>query len=85
MRDIDGKGEGGGKGDGVKERGEEEWHWNTQQRKMMKAEVSDAFRIRKGVLVGLGVVMLVVLGGVWVIGRWVVSLVWCWALERCGR
>jgi hypothetical protein len=29
----------------------EPWHWHTTQRKMMKAEMDDAFRLRKSVIV----------------------------------
>jgi hypothetical protein len=48
----------------------EPWHWNTKQRHMMKAEMDDAFRVRKWVvvfLVAFGVASTV--GGVAVL-RW---------------
>ncbi|TVY67362.1 hypothetical protein LSUE1_G009504, partial [Lachnellula suecica] len=46
-----------------KEREKEPWHWHTKQRKMMKAEMDDAFRIR-----GYVMVVLAVLGTVGVLG-----------------
>jgi hypothetical protein len=67
------------------EREDEPWHWNTKQRKMMKAEVSDAFRMRKRVLFVLGVLMVGACMGVYMVGSWVVALVWCWVLEKCAK
>jgi len=29
----------------------EPWHWHTKQRKMMKAEMDDAFKLRKSVMI----------------------------------
>lgn len=56
---------------GVKD-GEETWYWHTKQRKMMRAEVSDAFRLRKSVLIVMGCAGFAVgVSGV-VVGRWVV-------------
>ncbi len=40
----DGKGKGGG---------EESWHWHTRQRGLMKAEMEDAYQMRKWVVVVL--------------------------------
>jgi hypothetical protein len=40
------------KEDGERKDGEP-WHWHTKQRKMMKAEMDDAFRLRKSVMVVL--------------------------------
>jgi hypothetical protein len=40
------------KEDGERKDGEP-WHWHTKQRKMMKAEMDDAFRLRKSVMVFL--------------------------------
>ncbi|KAF7906795.1 hypothetical protein EAF00_001073 [Botryotinia globosa] len=42
--------------EGIKRKEEEPWHWNTKQKKMMKVEVSDAFRFRQWVLIGMAVV-----------------------------
>ncbi|RAL63021.1 hypothetical protein DID88_004107 [Monilinia fructigena] len=42
--------------EGDKQREEEPWHWRTKQKKMMKMEVSDAFKLRQWVLVGMAVV-----------------------------
>jgi hypothetical protein len=60
-------GNGGGEG--------EPWHWHTKQRKMMKAEISDAFRIRNWVVV---VLVLGMLGGVVVSGMVVRQAVSVW-------
>lgn len=38
------------KEDAEKKEGEP-WHWHTKQRKMMKAEMDDAFKLRKSVMV----------------------------------
>lgn len=37
---------------------DEPWHWNTKQRKMMKLEFTDAFEMRKRVVVILASVLL---------------------------
>ncbi|TVY52800.1 hypothetical protein LCER1_G006473 [Lachnellula cervina] len=50
---------------------EEPWHWHTKQRKMMKAEMDDAFRMRKSVMVFLVLVGVGIAVAVGVIGRWV--------------
>ncbi|TGO35603.1 hypothetical protein BHYA_0152g00080 [Botrytis hyacinthi] len=42
--------------EGIKRKEEEPWHWNTKQKKMMKMEVSDAFKLRQWVLIGMAVV-----------------------------
>jgi len=34
----------------VDEKEKEPWHWHTKQRKMMRAEVEDAFKVRKWVV-----------------------------------
>ncbi|KAA8577174.1 hypothetical protein EYC84_007170 [Monilinia fructicola] len=36
--------------EGDKQREEEPWHWRTKQKKMMKMEVADAFKLRQWVL-----------------------------------
>jgi hypothetical protein len=56
--------------EGKGEKEKEPWHWHTKQRHMMKAEMDDAFRVRKWVVVflvcsGVGVAFC----GVWV-GSW---------------
>ncbi|EDN97929.1 predicted protein [Sclerotinia sclerotiorum 1980 UF-70] len=42
--------------EGDRKREEEPWHWHTKQKKMMKMEVSDAFKFRQWVLIGMAVV-----------------------------
>ena len=68
----DGKGEGNG----------EPWHWHTKQRKMMKAEVADAFRIRKSVLVGLAILGVLGVVGVYGAGRWAVWVLTGWGISE---
>lgn len=71
MRSPDSKeviGGGGVEGDG------ETWFWHTTQRKMMKAEVSDAFRLRGGVAVALGICAIGIGLGVVVVGRWLLAV-----------
>ncbi|KAI9053523.1 hypothetical protein LZ554_002478 [Drepanopeziza brunnea f. sp. 'monogermtubi'] len=41
-----GAGDRGANGKGRKEEKEEPWHWHTKQRKMMRAEMEDAFKLR---------------------------------------
>jgi len=58
-----------------KEKEKEPWHWHTKQRHLMKAEMDDAFRVRKWVavfmlLLGLGIAV----GGA-VLVRW---CLWLW-------
>ncbi|TVY85693.1 hypothetical protein LAWI1_G008567, partial [Lachnellula willkommii] len=50
---------------------EEPWHWHTKQRKMMKAEMDDAFRMRGSVMVVLVLVGVGIAVAVGVVGRWV--------------
>jgi hypothetical protein len=71
------KGEGTKRVNGERKDGREQepWHWHTKQRQQMKAEFSDAFRIRKWVVWGLVLsgavgVLAVGMGAVWV-WRWV--------------
>jgi hypothetical protein len=62
--------------DGQWEKGKEKesWYWHTKQRHMMAAEMDDAFRVRKWV-----VVFLVCLGvGVAFCGTWIVM----WIVNR---
>ncbi|TEY39698.1 hypothetical protein BOTCAL_0453g00020 [Botryotinia calthae] len=61
--------------EGIERKGEEPWHWNTKQKKMMKMEVSDAFKFRQWVLVGMAVVatgigLLVLYLGNWIWQIW---------------
>ncbi|TVY42554.1 hypothetical protein LSUB1_G001208 [Lachnellula subtilissima] len=58
-------------GNGNVEGKEEPWHWHTKQRKMMKAEMDDAFRMRKSVMVFLMLVGVGIAVAVGVIGRWI--------------
>ncbi|APA06519.1 hypothetical protein sscle_02g012890 [Sclerotinia sclerotiorum 1980 UF-70] len=46
--------------EGDRKREEEPWHWHTKQKKMMKMEVSDAFKFRQWVLIGMAVVAVVI-------------------------
>ena len=63
-----------GKG-GVKGKEDEPWHWHTKQRHMMKAEMDDAFRVRKWVVVFLLAVGVVGIFGAVGLVRWV-KYVW---------
>ena len=59
-----------------KEGDAERWYWHTKQKEMMRAEVEDAFLIRKwvvGVLLVWGAGMT--LAGL-VVGRWVWNWIW---------
>jgi hypothetical protein len=60
-----------GKGKEKEKEKDEPWHWHTKQRHMMKAEMDDAFRVRKWVVVFL--LSCAVLAGFGVVGvlRWV--------------
>ncbi|TVY14917.1 hypothetical protein LARI1_G008502 [Lachnellula arida] len=66
-----------GSGSGVRhvEGKEEPWHWHTKQRKMMKAEMDDAFRMRGSVMVVLVLVGVGIAVAVGVVGRWVLRRV----------
>jgi hypothetical protein len=68
------EGEREGKG-GVKRKEDEPWHWHTKQRHMMKAEMDDAFRVRKWVVVFLLAVGVVAVFGAVGLVRWV-KYVW---------
>lgn len=66
---------GNGKGAEARKTMEEPWHWHTQQRKMMKAEISDALKLRQWVVASLilgvvGVVFVVTAGLHWVVWLW---------------
>lgn len=67
-----------GKGEGEGGREGEKWFWHTKQRKLMKAEMDDAFRLRNSVatvlVAGLFMGSIVVFGGV----RWSWSVVCGW-------
>ncbi|KAF7959159.1 hypothetical protein EAE96_002674 [Botrytis aclada] len=59
----------------TKRKEEQPWHWNTKQKKMMKMEVSDAFKFRQWVLVGMAVIatgmgLLVLYLGNWIWQMW---------------
>jgi hypothetical protein len=49
---------------------EEKWYWHTKQRHMMKAEIEDAFKVRKWV-----VMFLFVTGGLWIL---LLMMFWSW-------
>ncbi|CZT04647.1 uncharacterized protein RAG0_11039 [Rhynchosporium agropyri] len=52
---------------------DEPWHWHTKQKKMMRAEFEDALKLRKWVVLFLGLVVFSGLGMVLVIGSWMVG------------
>ncbi|KAF3764919.1 hypothetical protein M406DRAFT_260517 [Cryphonectria parasitica EP155] len=54
------------------EAGGSRWYYRTKQRKLLKMEVEDAFRIRGSVLVVLG---LLAVGGTWAAWR---AVCWAW-------
>ncbi|KAE9381119.1 hypothetical protein N431DRAFT_476023 [Stipitochalara longipes BDJ] len=74
-----------GKG-GVKGKEDEPWHWHTKQRHMMKAEMDDAFRVRKWVVVFLLAAGVMAFFGALGFVRWV-KYVWKnWdMIEKPGR
>lgn len=55
------------------------WHYHTKQRKLMKMEAEDAFRIRGSVLVVLGLVALAVSYVTWR------TIWWLWAVVATGH
>ncbi|ESZ96263.1 hypothetical protein SBOR_3318 [Sclerotinia borealis F-4128] len=62
--------------EGDRKREQEPWHWHTKQKKMMKMEVSDAFKLRQWVVVGMAVVavvmgLLMLFLGHWIRQMWV--------------
>ncbi|RFU26173.1 hypothetical protein B7463_g10174, partial [Scytalidium lignicola] len=65
-----------GKNDGGAEK--EGWYFHTKQRKLMKMEVSDAFRIRKRVALGMILVSVVMAWLNWVLLRYVTRLGMRW-------
>ncbi|PMD19629.1 hypothetical protein NA56DRAFT_646954 [Hyaloscypha hepaticicola] len=71
-KEKDGKGNGGKVGKGKEE---EPWHWHTKQRHMMKAEMEDAFRLRKWVVLVLLAAGVVAVFGLVAVVRWV-QYVW---------
>ena len=54
----------------MKGKEDEPWHWHTKQRHMMKAEMDDAFRVRKWVVVFLLAVGVVAIFGALGFVRW---------------
>ena len=72
-------GKAGEKPSRAREEGNEPWHWHTKQRMMMKAEVSDAFKIRKWVLVMLADAGVMGAFGAMMFVRW---LVYLWKSRR---
>lgn len=61
-------------GPDLRDRNGRAWYYHTKQRKLLRMEASDAFRLRNRVLVGLAVGCL----GVF----WLAVLVWSWAMSR---
>lgn len=61
---------------GKKKGGDEPWHWHTKQRHMMKAEMDEAFKVRKWV-----VMFLVVSGGTWLLAM---GMLWRWVGHLLG-
>jgi hypothetical protein len=61
-----------GKLGGEREKGKEEepWHWHTKQRHLMKAEMDDAFKVRKWVVVFMAAFGLGIVVGGSLVGRW---------------
>ncbi|KAN0122864.1 hypothetical protein V8E51_001190 [Hyaloscypha variabilis] len=74
------EGEREGKG-GVKRKEDEPWHWHTKQRHMMKAEMDDAFRVRKWVVVFLLAVGVVAVFGAVGLVRWVKYVLMNWDMK----
>lgn len=66
-KEKDGKGNGG---KGEKGTEEEPWHWHTKQRHMMKAEMEDAFKLRKWVVLVLLAAGVVAVFGLVAVVRW---------------
>ncbi|CZR51006.1 uncharacterized protein PAC_00881 [Phialocephala subalpina] len=58
-----------------KEGEKEPWHWHTKQRHLMKAEMDDAFKVRKWVLVFMALLGLGMAIGGTVVVRW---CLWFW-------
>ncbi|KAH9221693.1 hypothetical protein DL95DRAFT_421582 [Leptodontidium sp. 2 PMI_412] len=52
---------------------DEPWHWHTKQRKMMRAEVEDAFKVRKWVVIFLVLMAVSGIGLLFMMGRWMVG------------
>lgn len=73
-------------GDGVREKEKDEpWHWHTKQRKMMRAEVEDAFKVRKWVVVFLVLVAFTGLGLLGTMGWWMLGVWTSWEGGNYGR
>lgn len=51
------------------------WHLNKKIRKVARLEISDAFEMRGRVMLGMGVVMVGLVLGVWLSLRWMVGVV----------
>ncbi|KAI1336923.1 hypothetical protein F5Y15DRAFT_392716 [Xylariaceae sp. FL0016] len=61
---VKGKKKGNGKRGNV-EQEQERWYYHTKQRKLMRLEASDAFELRNTVVLGLCVMGMCALWGVW--------------------
>ncbi|TVY37696.1 hypothetical protein LOCC1_G007257 [Lachnellula occidentalis] len=69
VRSPDAKSE-SGVGNGNVQSKEEPWHWHTKQRKMMKAEMDEAFRMRESVMIFLVLMGVGIAVAVGAFGRW---------------
>lgn len=65
--EVVGSSPGAGRGMGK----QEPWHWHTKQKKLMRAELEDAFKLRKWVVVCVLMGLAVGVAGVVVVGGWV--------------
>ncbi|KAH8815481.1 hypothetical protein F5884DRAFT_772503 [Xylogone sp. PMI_703] len=70
--------EGDGASPGGKDGKEGGWYFHSKQRKLMKMEVSDAFRIRKRVALGMILVSMVVALVNWVLLRYITRVGMRW-------
>ncbi|KAK0656399.1 hypothetical protein B0T16DRAFT_317017, partial [Cercophora newfieldiana] len=61
------------KGRSIGEAVDNRQYYHSHQRKLMRMEVAEAFEIRSGVLVVLGLVSLGVVWGVWKVLSWIVG------------
>ncbi|KAE8448372.1 hypothetical protein EG329_009616 [Mollisiaceae sp. DMI_Dod_QoI] len=64
------------------EKEKEPWHWHTKQRHLMKAEMDDAFRVRKWVVVFMVLLGLATAVGGAVLVRW---CLWLWNNWKAGK
>ncbi|WYZ34461.1 hypothetical protein EsH8_I_000737 [Colletotrichum jinshuiense] len=55
---------------------QEEWYYHSKQKKLMRMEVDDAFKMRGHVLLTLALMSLVIVWGVWVLSSWTWRSAW---------